>query len=146
MLLRIVIGCLLVPFFISCSNYEHNAETYQNIEKVNNPNKDSELTLLMRKMYDEADSIKASIKAGRGNITEVFIAELEYVHKAIPSDPKLSNPTFTAFNELIITEAKTLQSTPDSKVEGFNNLVNRCIDCHKTFCPGPIPRIKKLKI
>lgn len=98
----------------------------------------------MRKMYDQADSIRATIKAGTGNITKEFIDELEFVHEAIPSDPKLSNPTFTAFNELIITEAKTLQATTEKK-QGFNNLVDRCIDCHKTFCPGPISRIKKLK-
>ncbi len=136
----------MVPFFINCSNSKKRVESTQQIELNNNPNKDSELTLLMRKMYDEADSIKANIKAGTGTITEEFIGELEYVHKAIPSDPKLSNPTFSAFNNLIITEAKSLQSDSVNKVEGFNKLVNRCIDCHKTFCPGPIPRIKKLKI
>lgn len=146
MLLRIVIGYLLVPFFISCSNYEHKAEASQNIETVNNPNKDSELTLLMREIYETADSIKQHIKSGSGTITKTFIAELEQVHTAMPSDPKLSNPTFTAFNNLIITEAESLQSRTENRIDGFNKLVNRCLDCHKTFCPGPIPRIKKLKI
>lgn len=144
---KIIIGCLWVPFFISCSSpqKESVASEVEDVT-VDNPNEDSELTLLMRKMYDQADSIKATIKAGTGNITKEFIDELEFVHEAIPSDPKLSNPTFTAFNELIITEAKTLRATKEKREVGFNNLVNRCIECHKTFCPGPIPRIKKLKI
>lgn len=147
MFYKIILGCLWVPFFISCSGNKPKDVVTEVIDvTVDNPNIDSELTLLMRKMYDEADLIKEKIKSGSGNITDAFIAELEYVHKALPSDPKLSNPTFTAFNELIIAEAKTLQSMDKNRVEGFNNLVNRCIDCHKTFCPGPIPRIKKLKI
>lgn len=144
---KIISGCLWVPFFISCSSpQKETVDSKIVVVTVDNPNEDSELTLLMRKMYDEADSIKTKIKAGTGNVTEAFIDELEYVHEATPSDPKLSNPVFAAFNDLIITEAKTLQSNTANKKEGFNKLVNRCIDCHKTFCPGPIPRIKKLKI
>ncbi len=139
-MVRIFIGCLLVPFFISCSSSQQEGII------SNKLNKDSELTLLMRKMYNDADTIKQHIKAGTGTITEEFIKELAYIHNATPSDPKLSNPTFTAFNNLILTEAKTLQTSSENKVEGFNELVNRCIDCHKTFCPGPITRIKKLKI
>ncbi len=146
-MLRVLIGCLLVPFFIGCTGSDKSGNSSEELNVVvNNPNIDSELTLLMRKMYDDADSIKQSIKNNTGNITEEFIAELELVHTATPSDPKLNNPTFTAFNELILSEAKSLQSNPENKIGGFNKLVNRCIDCHKTFCPGPIPRIKKLKI
>ncbi len=137
----------MASFFISCVGSKQKDVVTETVDvTVDNPNIDSELTLLMRKIYDEADSIKRTIKIGNGTITNAFIAELEYVHKAVPSDPKLSNPTFTAFNELIIIEAKSLQSNTENKAEGFNNLVNRCIDCHKTFCPGPINRIKKLKI
>ena len=139
-MLKVVIGCLLASYFISCSSSQQ-----QDIIG-NNPNKDSELTLLMREMYINADSIKNGIKTSSGTITPGFITKLEYVHKAIPSNPKFKNPTFTAFNDLIITEARNLESNTENRIEGFNNLVNRCIDCHKTFCPGPIPRIKKLKI
>lgn len=146
MIFRVLIGCFWAPFFISCTNSQHQEEATQKIETISNPNTDSELTLLMRKMYNDADSIKQDIKSGSGTITNEFITELEQVHTATPSDPKLSNPTFTAFNNLIITEAKSLQSKTENRIEGFNNLVNRCLDCHKTFCPGPIPRIKKLKI
>ncbi len=146
-MLRVIIGCLLAPFFISCTGSDKaGVRSKERDIVINNPTIDSELTLLMRKMYDDADSIKQSIKNNTGNITEEFIAELELVHTATPSDPKLNNPAFTAFNELLITEAKALKNQKEGKVEGFNRLVNKCIDCHKTFCPGPIPRIKKLKI
>lgn len=145
-LVSILLGCLWVPFFISCSGTKSNVESSGQIVSDNNPNEDSELTLLMRKIYDEADSIKATIKVGTGTITQEFIDELELVHGATPSKPQLSNPTFSAFNELMILEAKSLQSDSLNIKEGFNKLVNRCIECHKTFCPGPIPRIKKLKI
>lgn len=146
-LINLLLGCLWVPYFSSCSSSQSVDVESETIDvTVDNPNDDSELTLLMRKIYEEADSIKATIKNGSGNITQEFINELEYVYKAKPSKPKISNQTFTSFNELMISEAKTVQSDTLNKKEGFNKLVNRCIDCHKTFCPGPIPRIKKLKI
>jgi len=146
-MLKVIIGCLLASFFMSCTGSENAGVTSKEQDIIiNNPTIDSELTLLMRKMYDDADSIKQSIKNNTGNITEEFIAELELVHTATPSDRKLNNPAFTAFNELLVTEAKALKNQKEGKVEGFNRLVNKCIDCHKTFCPGPMIKIKKLKI
>jgi len=58
----------------------------------------------------------------------------------------VKTPEFKAFNELLINQAKVLQEDSANRVEGFNQFVNRCIDCHQSFCPGPIKRIKKLII
>jgi len=111
-----------------------------------NPNGDSELALLMRKMFEEGEDIKALITNNEGNITEEYISELERIHTAIPTDPDVKTPEFEAYTQLMIEEANTLFSNDTNRVQGFNNLVNRCIDCHQSFCPGPIKRIKKLTI
>ena len=111
-----------------------------------NPNGDSELALLMRKMYRDADSIKQLIVNQEGSITNEFIAELELVHSAIPTDSTVKTPEFEAFNRLLINQAKELQKNSEDNVEEFNRLVNRCIDCHQSFCPGPIKKINKLRI
>lgn len=111
-----------------------------------NPNGDSELALLMRKLYDDADSLKLLIESGEGNITDKYIEELQRVHTAVPTDPNVKSPEFTAFNELLINQAKAVKENPENKSEAFNLLVNRCIDCHNVFCPGPIKKIKKLTI
>ncbi len=111
-----------------------------------NPNGDSELALLMRKMFEDGEDIKALITNNEGNITQEYIQELERIHTATPTDADVKTPEFEAYTKLMIEEANVLFSSDSNRVQGFNNLVNRCIDCHQSFCPGPIKRIKKLTI
>lgn len=135
--------------FIACNNNstEEQCETTKEVEvSPINPNGDSELALLMRKMYNDADSIKQLITNNEGNITQEYIAELERIHTATPTDAEVKTPEFEAYTKLMIEEANALFSNETNKAEGFNNLVNRCVDCHQSFCPGPIKKINKLII
>ena len=132
--------------FFACNSEEAQVEESCEVETVVNPNGDSELALLMRQMYLDADSIKQLIVSNEGTISDEFIAELQQVHAAIPTDSTVKTPEFKAFNDLLINQAKALQENTKDRVEGFNQLVARCIDCHQSFCPGPIKRIKKLII
>ena len=143
-------GCFLVSLFFAC-----NSEPQKKVKKVvktvtvvtsDSPEKNSELALLMRKMYLDADSIKQLIITETGTVSDEFIKELETVHTANPTDPDVKTATFDAFNQSLISQAKALQGNPENKTEEFNRLVSRCIDCHQNFCPGPIKRIKKLRI
>ena len=146
----IIIGCFLASFFFACSSDEPQAKEEGSCAAetvpVINPNGDSELALLMRQMYLDADSIKQLIVNDEGTISDEFIAELEQVHLAIPTDATVKTPEFKAFNELLINQAKALKESSENQIDGFNQLVNRCLDCHQSFCPGPMVRIKKLKI
>lgn len=137
-------------FLISaCSNAEKEQQVNEEIitEVVDNhPNKDSELALLMRKMYNDADSIKQLIVIDEGNISKEYIDALERIHTATPTDADVKTPEFKAYTELMVNEANVLFSSETNKKEGFNNLVNKCVECHQSFCPGPIKKIKKLEI
>lgn len=148
----IILGCLLASFFIACSEQEEKqvkktCETEEAVSPIN-PNGDSELALLMRNLSYETDSLKQRIMNDEGNVSDKFISELERVHTATPTDPTVKTDEFKAFGELLINQAKALQEANDveTKTEQFNQLVNRCIDCHQIVCPGPIKRIKKLTI
>ena len=135
--------------FVACGN-ESVQEEVIDIAKIEvsetNPNGDSELALLMRKMFEDGEDIKALITNNEGNITQEYIQELERIHIAIPTDADVKTPEFEAYTKLMIEEANVLFTSDSNRVQGFNNLVNRCIDCHQSFCPGPIKRIKKLTI
>jgi hypothetical protein len=135
--------------FVACES-EVKQEVITDASQVEvsetNPNGDSELALLMRKMFEEGEDIKELITNNEGNITEEYIAELERIHTATPTDADVKTPEFEAYTKLMIEEANLLFSNDSNRVQGFNNLVNRCINCHQSFCPGPIKRIKKLTI
>lgn len=136
--------------FVACESEVKQKEVITDASQVEvsetNPNGDSELALLMRKMFEEGEDIKKLITNNEGNITEGYIAELERIHTATPTDTEVKTPEFEAYTKLMIDEANLLFSNDSNRVQGFNNLVNRCINCHQSFCPGPIKRIKKLTI
>ncbi len=140
----------MASLFFACSTNEEQGKEETSCSAVKpsaiNPNGDSELALLMRQLYVSADSIKQLIVKGDGNISDEFIAELERAHTAIPTDAKVRTPEFTAYNKLIISQAKILKEATDNKEEEFNKLISSCINCHLSFCPGPIKKISKLNI
>jgi len=147
---KIILGCFLASFFFACNSEPTNVTEEASCEKEivpdNSPNDDSELALLMRKLYLDADSIKQLIVTNKGTISDEFITELEIVHSAIPTDLSVKTPEFDAFNKSLISQAKALKESAENQTEGFNQLVNSCVACHQSFCPGPIKRIKKLII
>ena len=149
-----ILGCLLASFFLACESQQEDKQVEKTCEEETvevspvNPNGDSELALLMRNLSYETDSLKQLILNDAGNVSDEFINELERVHTATPTDPTVKTEEFKAYNELLVNQAKALQEATDNeaKTEQFNLLVNRCVDCNQSFCPGPIKRIKKLAI
>lgn len=148
--LKLILGCFLASFFIACgSEEEKQVEQSCEAEDVEvsaiNPNGDSELALLMRQLFYDTDSLKQLVVVDGNEVPQEFIAALENVHTAVPTDPEVKTAEFTAFNQLLVSAAKEL-SVAENKEEAYNNFLNKCIDCHKVVCPGPIKRIKKLVI
>lgn len=144
----------MTSFFFSCS--ESNPQTEKSeVKQISsadvevseiNPNGDSELALLMRDMFDNAEGIKQDIISGEGTISKDYIRELARMHTAEPTDEGVQNEEFIAFGNLLIVQANILHETKEGQAAAFNSLVDRCIDCHHSFCPGPIKKITKLKI
>lgn len=140
----------MASFFVACNaGQEKQIEKSCETDKIGvspiNPNGDSELALLMRQLFYDTDSLKQLVVVEGKAVPQDFIVALEKVHTASPTDPEVKTAEFTAYNELMINAAKEL-STAENKEEAYNNFLNRCIDCHKVVCPGPIKRIKKLII
>lgn len=133
---------LLILFFFGCKdNKEEEKE-----ELVYEMYQPSEMTLLMRQMYEHNEEIKASILEGEipTDFPEVFLK----IHSAELSSFKSRNETFQGFSALFIESEKQIfndSSMVDLKTR-YNNTINLCISCHQTECTGPIPKIKKLLI
>ncbi len=137
----------VISLLFACNNDEQKSTCSSDVKvSAINPNGDSELALLMRKMYDDADAIKKLITDSTGNISKEYIDELERIHTAIPTDENVKTPEFEAFTKLMIQQANELFANDSNKTQGFNNLVTRCVECHQRFCPGPIKKIKKLSL
>ena len=144
---KIIVGCFLASLFFACSVDKNEQKVSCTTTSAINPNGDSELALLMRQLRLNTDSLKQLIETKKGNISNEYIAELERAHTAIPTDPNVKTPEFTAYNNIIINQAKAVQAASDeNRIKEFNKLINSCVNCHLRFCPGPIMAIQKLNI
>lgn len=107
------------------------------------PNDDSELALLMREMDRDMQSLKTAVVSQ----TELpqLLKKFKAIHAATPTDPEVITPQFTTLAQLLINNTEKVYTSKQKK-KAYNLLVNNCIACHQSYCPGPVVRIKKLKI
>ncbi len=110
-----------------------------------NPNGSSELSLLMRKMYDHAAEVRKG--ALEKKVQQDFPNEFLSIYTAKPTDVLTKNASFDPFADGYLYALNNYRSsTGDNVVLNYNNLVTSCINCHTQHCPGPISKIKKLLI
>ncbi len=137
--LKIIGGCIIASSFFSCQNQEKQTKS----TTTNFPNKDSELALLMRELFDNTEQIKEQIK---NNETPNFITKLNKLHTAIPTDSNVrEDGLYTAFADDFINAVEAF-TVAENKEENYNIMVQKCLACHQQICPGPVKKIKKLRI
>lgn len=103
---------------------------------------DSELTLLMRDMYNYYDSIKVDISNGT---LEEDVQIFQDIHKAVATSPeKSSSELYQGMASIYVQSAERLNSPKVNQRDAFNLMVDNCMNCHQQMCPGPMVRIKKL--
>lgn len=107
---------------------------------------DSELTLYMRNMETEAKQWREQVIAGQQ--LQLPNGILDSITNAGPTAYKIRDKEkFNAHATFFQQHIDSLETAPkESLSERYNLMVTACIDCHKSFCPGPIKRIKKLYI
>ncbi len=138
----IIFLLLLFALGVSCSEKECTGSD-SSIQPLN-PNGDSELALLMRAMFDEAEQIKRQIAAGEPVRVSLNHEKIQTAHATEPE--KAASAEYQAFAKVYLQTVEALQKAePDQVKMLFDNLVENCMTCHKALCPGPMVRIKKLQ-
>ena len=129
----------------SCQSEQEEAQSKAE-EAIQYPNKDSELALLMRDMYEDAESMKKALELQK--LPEDFRAKFKQIHSAEATDPSVRNAAFDNMSEAFLAQVETLYQpiSPSERSKAFNLMVQNCISCHQVHCPGPIKKIKKLHI
>lgn len=130
---------ILVLLFVlsSCNQEKSNPKM-----GILHPNQDSELTLLMREMYDYYDNLKNDIQ--EGDIPD-NIRDFREIHNAVATEPsKSESDLFKAMSTVYLESAKRLNESKSNMPEVFNIMVDNCMNCHRQMCPGPMVKIKKL--
>lgn len=110
-----------------------------------NPNGDSELALLMRSMFEEAEQIKEQVKKGEKPQIKLDHGKILTAHATEPE--KAASKEFKDFAKMYLANLEQLKKAKPENVEMvYQSLVQSCMSCHQQLCPGPVVRIKKLRI
>jgi hypothetical protein len=141
--------CLLLLFTLlaSCREEQEERSDTNNIDnqtqKVINPN-DSELTVLMRDMFDEALLIKQQIAE-----EEPIALSLEHekILTAQATQPeRIDSLQYQGFANFYLQTLNELQTaSPARKANSYQLMVSSCVSCHQAMCPGPLQRIYTLQ-
>ena len=110
-----------------------------------NPNGDSELALLMREMYEDGMRMKSQIEKGE---QPKIIKKFEAIHTAKATEPeKAASEKYKVFANSYLATMDALQNaSPDEANVLYKGMVESCMNCHRSMCPGPIVRIKNLSL
>ncbi len=109
-----------------------------------NPNGDTELALLMRAMFEEGMDIKADIEAGKH--PEIKLDHEKILTAEATQPEEAASPEFKSLADKYLYSVRQLGAKNNMDAgKKFDDMVQACMDCHRSMCPGPLARIKKLK-
>ncbi|RLD19821.1 MAG: hypothetical protein DRI69_07510 [Bacteroidetes bacterium] len=144
----LLIALVALIFTLGCTGQKNTAKkssTEENSIAPLNPNGDSELALLMRSMYDDGMEMKLAINNGEIPESHIDISKMRTSEPSVAG--KADTPEYQAYTLAYEAAFKGLKEAQgDQKTQAYETLVNTCIACHRSECPGPIVRIEKMKL
>jgi len=119
------------------------------IASARNPNGDSELSDLMRKMVADLQGVRQQIM--NGALPESFPSGHDRIRCTWPTDLDGRNEIFDAMAQQYLNAYKALADskadTAKAEIEArYAAVVGSCVTCHENSCRGPIPMIKNLHL
>ncbi|MEQ8908040.1 MAG: hypothetical protein RIC95_02520 [Vicingaceae bacterium] len=95
-------------------------------KKSLNPNEDSKLALLMRSMFEEAETIR----------TQIENSKILSAHATEPE--KVTSPEYKVLAQLYLNQFEELKGTKVKTAEvHFKSMIENCMSCHQELCKGP---------
>ena len=140
----IIVFALLM--FFSCKN-EENIIVEPTKKKVEyTMYQSSEMAGFMNAMYAYNQQLKTQIIAGE--TPSAMPLDLLKLHSAEMSNGKGRTETWNSFvNVFIASQNAVVDTLSNTQLKTrYNAAITNCLNCHKTECVGPIPKIKRLLI
>ena len=118
----------------ACINSKEESTT------ITDPNDTSEMALLMRDMFERMEVIKDKIE----NNEDLSKEQLSFasIHLQEATDSSFVKEGLFPMSEGYIRIINQFNNYPSKK--NYKSIVNSCINCHISMCPGPLERIDNL--
>jgi hypothetical protein len=102
----------------------------------------SELSIVMDSMYSETLLIKKGLE------TQTYpsnpLEKYKIIHTATPTDADVKTAEFREFANDYLKSIKEFYQETSGK--NYTLMINACIRCHESYCPGPLKKINQLKL
>lgn len=140
--------CILLSIaIVACNDSEKPKESTQEEcknETIKDPNDPKPMALMMRTMANNCDSMRLEINNGK--TVDSIKYPLMPFWTAEPTDSaNLVELFYNNASEFEIAY-RTLMSNKEHQKENYTAVINSCVNCHNSFCSGPLRRIKKLPL
>ena len=99
--------------------------------------------MLFSEFRRSTQKMKNKLEAGE----KIDATEFPFIrfHLVEPTDPNVLQPQFYENARTFQESHKALVNAPQNKQkEMYTAYINQCINCHQTYCSGPLKRIRKL--
>jgi len=138
--------CLSFLVLVSCKNEEKDIKEPTQKKVEYDMYEPSEMAGFMNAMYAYNKQLKAQIVAGE--VPNAMPIDLLKLHSAEMTNGKSRTKNWQSFvNVFIESQEAILDTLSNTQLKDrYNSAINNCLNCHKTECTGPIPKIKKLLI
>jgi cytochrome c556 len=131
---KILTLCAFSFLLNSCSNNEKEFEMYEV----------SEMASLMKQMAHINEQLRERILSGE-ELGE-FPSNFENILQAKMTQNQEMDDFFKEHAQQFLDAQHQIYNDPDNAKEHFNIAIDACVKCHEMKCPGPVSRIKKLRI
>ena len=115
-------------------------------ETIMDPNNAKPMALMMRALVKNTSEMREKLKAGETLETAKY--PLVRFWLVEPTDPDVLEPQFFENARLFSESYKKLSAAHDnaSQIKAYNAVIGMCINCHESYCSGPLKRIRKLPV
>ncbi len=138
--------CFIVFGLAKCGQTSNENKSQTKEKEAPQMYEQSELAALMHEVHDLSAEWKTQLENG-DPLTPIPEWMSEILSATATNPAELENGAFIPLAEEYIRKLERLANADESgRVDAFNESIQTCISCHKIYCNGPIPKIKKLKI
>ncbi|MGY6559908.1 MAG: hypothetical protein ACXIT9_11580 [Nitritalea sp.] len=145
-------GMLLWAVFVACAAEQQNELQEVPVHEpsepstIRYPNESAPLAWAMRGLFEEFEVVRDALR--EGNRIPIDIEQHISWMEARPTDPKVKTATFSHYADLYISQIKRFNEETDSVLLGnhYKAILETCLACHATYCPGPMKRIRLLEL
>ena len=143
----IILFLVIILSILSC--VEHNNKNSEKSESctqqtIKDPNEVKPMARMMRTMAGYCDTMR--LKINKNETVDSIDFPLMHFWTAEPTDSNVLEPLF--FNNATLFEDayRNLMQQKNNQKENYTTVINMCINCHNSYCSGPLRKIKKLPL